>query len=1218
LFFVLVCVGAFAQANSDVTGIVTDQTGAVVAGANVVLTETATGAAHTTVASGTGLYDIAGLNPGAYNLKVTAKGFETYAQTGIVVNVSGTFRVDVKLTVGSQEQTVTVVADALTVQTDSNVVSTLISSEEITSIATENRNFAALASLGLGVSSALPDSNTPMAAAGGSSFTISANGLRQSHNIWLIDGGESDDRGGAGGMALMPAQDSIAEFTMMTSNYPPDYGISSGATFSLSLKSGTQQFHGTAYEFNRNTDYDANDYFNHFNGANNARAVLNYNIYGFNVGGPLYIPKTYNTNKQKTFFFWNEEWRNIKQAAGTNVQNTLPAGNYPTGLSSTGYVSPAFGNHDLSMKAGPVEGIIVPLATTVSDPAFKTRLATNCPTCVQGSPFPGNSATNPSQGGKIPAAMMDQNMVKYLAIGVLPPVGNSNDQSVEVVPAPLKIRDDVVRVDHKFNDKWQLLVHYMHDNQTDNNAHTFLGWDWSSYNSITSSEISPSYSAAVKLSGMITPNLLVEGSLNYDGNIIDIDNNAKSNTPAGWTAGSFFANGRTTEIPNMSGFGSPYGTGEQMGSAPWHNAAQDIEPKLDLSYTMGKHAMKYGFSYNRYTKNQQLFGSANGSYSLGGDSGGKQYSGNGSLAACQPPSAGWSATNPAPANCVIGDGIVDALLGLAGSYSQQNAQPIDHYVNFTPSIYAMDNWHVTPRLTLQLGLRWDALPQAYERNNLVSNFNPDHYQPSQAVSWVAGGSMLSTGPGFETVTVGGVTTPAYLNGMDLAGSGGTPRQLVTNVYNTVQPRIGFSEDLFGNGKTVIRGGVGTFYERLQGNLIYNSATDSPFAFSPNANQVYFDNPHTSLIDGSTVSTPFFDSGEYNMAESFPDPAVAMFSLGVQHELAPSIVAVVQYVGNIAWHQEQYANMNNFPLTTPLGVRYKNGGGITTDQGVSTADGKTPVGNLLLTAGQGHIANISDSWRTYQGYGGITSMINNTNGSYNGFQTGVRIQNRWGLSGEVDYTWSHEMDIQSYDNSCCTSNPWNLRYDKGAGALDRRHILSANYIYKMPFFNKSQGLVKTIAGGWQLAGTVTAETGTPVTLSGTGGDTVGLGGGYNNRPNVSGKMSYPKNIKGWFYTTKVSYPAALWNGGQNLGFGNAHKDAMVGPGRLNFTTSLYKAFAITERAHFELRFESFNTFNHAQFNGVNSGYGGSPTANNFGWLNSDWGPRTLELGGKFVF
>ena len=199
------------------------------------------------------------------------------------------------------------------------MVSTLISSEQISQIATENRNFAALAALGLGVSSALPDNNTPTSVA--ANFTISVNGLRQSHNIWLIDGGEADDRGGAGGMDIMPSQDAIAEFTMLTSNYPPDYGISSGATMSLSLKSGTQKFHGDAMS-SIATLITTPTTISTSTTARSPRARTHYNIFGFNMGGPVFIPKVYNKSKQKTFFFWNEEWRKIDQGCSARTLRT--------------------------------------------------------------------------------------------------------------------------------------------------------------------------------------------------------------------------------------------------------------------------------------------------------------------------------------------------------------------------------------------------------------------------------------------------------------------------------------------------------------------------------------------------------------------------------------------------------------------------------------------------------------------------------------------------------------------------------------------------------------------------------------------------------------------------------------------------------------------------------------------------------------------------------
>jgi hypothetical protein len=1213
---VLACATAFAQANSELTGIVTDQSGAVVAGAKIILTDPATGTSKTTESGSTGLYDIGGLNPANYDLKISAKGFESYAQTGIVVNVSSTVRTDVKLTVGAESQTVTVEAEALQVQTDSNVVSTLISSEQISEIATENRNFAALAALGLGVSSALPDSNTPTSVA--ANFTISVNGLRQSHNIWLIDGGEADDRGGAGGMDIMPSQDAIAEFNMMTSNYPPDYGISSGATMSLSLKSGTSKYHGTLFEFNRNTDYDANNFFNKYNTKTpTPRQVLNYNIYGYNLGGPLYIPKVYNKNKDKTFFFWNEEWRKINQGNSPNIVSTIPTQDIPTAGQNLTYVAPGFASNSTVNGKTQTPGIVVPLsgaaaaAAGVQNVYFEPCLAatvTNKDACqaallaqfnlTPGQPFPGNV---------IPYQLFDPNAVLYLNSGILPKPNKSNGQAVSEAQTPINVRDDVVRVDHKVNDKWQILGHYMHDSVTQTSGGPELGWDWYSYNTVTSVLSNPSNSAALKLSGTLNPNLLVEASINYDGNIINITNSSNSFIPSGWNVNTFFnlANIREGKnvgqksLPSMNGFGNPYGTAEQMGNAPWHNAAEDYEPKVDVSYTTGKHAMKFGFSYNRYTKNQQVNGDTQGQFAWSGRSDG-QFTG--SVAYCN----GSTAVDKAMTGCVQGDGLMDMLLGMPSSYDQQASAPINHYVNQTPSVYALDNWHVTPRLTLQLGLRYDALPHAWERNNQVANFDPTYFLGSASPLWKADGSMDSSGPGFANYTIAGITSPYYTNGLRIAGQGGFPKGLVTNDYGTLQPRVGFSEDLFGNGKTVLRGGFGTFYERLQGNDIYNAATNAPFVNDPSAPFVNMTDPHTSTQSGLVATTPTGPSGLTTLALRYPAPAVAQYSLGVQHELSPSVVWVVQYVGNLAWHQNDQRHIDNFSLDTPMGVRAKGGN-------VTTADG-TATGAPLPTAGQGFVANNSNSFRVYPGYSGITQQENATNGTYNGFQTGVRIQNRWGLSGELDYTWSHEIDIQTYDNTCCVSNPWYLKYDKGSGFLDRRNMLSANYMYKMPFFSKSNGLVHSIAGGWEIAGTIIDETGVPTQSQYGGSDTIGLGGGYSNRLNASGKMRYPQKVSEWFDTSILSAPTPAWLGGQNQGFGSSGKDAVVGPGRVNFTTSLYKSFAMTERAHFELRFESFNTFNHTEFNNIDV----KNTDGNFGQVTNTWDPRTLELGGKFIF
>jgi hypothetical protein len=884
LFVFLACAGAFAQANSEVTGIVTDQTGAIVAGANITLTNPATGSSVETVSSSTGLYDIAGLNPANYNLKITAKSFESYVQNGIVVNTSATVRVDVKLIVGAGSETVTVQADALTVQSDSNVVSTLISSEEITSIATENRNFAALAALGLGVSSELPDSNS--LGAFGASWNLEFNGLREAHNIWLIDGGESADRGGGGGTQIQPSQDAIAEFNMMTSNYPPDYGISSGATISMSLKSGTKAFHGAAWEENRATAYNANTFFNKYGGANNPRPATHYNVYGFNAGGPIYIPHTFNTNKNKAFWFFNQEWRKTSAVASSN-NATIDKADVPAAGTDLTYVDPTY---------APAHGSGFTFLQVPAVPAGSDYAVNRLGALTPGGCFQGNKSLDPVSGKMlcpagqvIPHALFDPNGVIYLTSGILPaPNVGSTDYNVASVPLPQYVEDTVVRGDYNFNDKWALLVHYIGDHQNQNYGQPELGWCGCNYNTLTSILSSPAHSATAKLTGAIKSNLLLEVSMNYDGNGADITPSKNTFLPSNWSVSPVVTAYTITRKtwPGMA-WGNTLGGGksEDTATEPYHNAAQDYSPKVDLSYTLARHQLKFGFSYNRYTKNQMLYGDSQGNYNWG------QLS---------------------------GDTLMDTLLGIPGSYSQNQAAPIRHYVNQTPSVYAQDNWHISPRLSVQVGLRYDALPHAWERQNLLGNFSQSTYQtgPAAAPVWNPDGTISSASP--TLYTYNGI--PAYVNGTNLAGVNGYPRGVVTNDYKTLQPRIGFSEDLSGNGKTVIRGGFGTFFERLQGNDIFGVATSAPFDPSLSINNPYFSTPGKNWSTGNVIaptSLIFAGSGD-SLAQTYRAPAVAMFSLGVQREITPSVIWVVQYVGNIQWHQNIVNNALN-SLPTNIGL-----------------------------------------------------------------------------------------------------------------------------------------------------------------------------------------------------------------------------------------------------------------------------------------------------------
>jgi hypothetical protein len=494
-------------------------------------------------------------------------------------------------------------------------------------------------------------------------------------------------------------------------------------------------------------------------------------------------------------------------------------------------------------------------------------------------------------------------------------------------------------------------------------------------------------------------------------------------------------------------------------------------------------------------------------------------------------------------------------------------------------------------LTLNLGLRYDGLPHAYERYNQFANFVPSDYDTS------LGNPVIASGPTAGTLDPASLTTfngqSFYLNGMQLAGVNGFPVGNVKNSYNTFEPRVGFAYNIAGDGRTVLRGGFGLFFERVQGNDVYNAALNPPFAYQPQANNVYFSDPTTSANTGATAGQSFFPSTMTTLQYNYRPPGTAMFSLGVQRQLTQSVIAVVQYVGTRGWDQSDDRQINTLPLTDP-------------NNPANPYDLRQGVQNGSLNA---------NLYRQFPGYSSINQEENESNFTYDSLQAGLRMENRHGLTVQLAYTWSHEIDEVSNDLNGVT-NPFDLSYDRGSGSLDRRHIFNANYVYSIPLFSHStSGVGRAVLGGWEFSGVTVIQSGTPVTIRYTGPDTLGLGGiGAANHEDQVAPVSYPHTLNAWFSTGSFANPVAPWNGGANNGFGNARKDAVVGPGLFNFNMSLFKTFNITEKTRFELRFESFNTFNHTEFNGIDSGSNDA----NFGHVTSAYDPRILQLGAKFSF
>jgi hypothetical protein len=1116
------CAGA--QENATIVGTVMDSTNAAVPNAEITLTNTATGQERNATSNSSGIYTFANVGVGHFTLNATAKGFQKYVKTDIVVNTDQTLKEDVNLTVGSEAQTVTVEADALQLQSETNEVSTLISGAQITQLATNGRNVVSLAALGMGVSNNLP-------AFGGVNALTSANGIsfngtRVNHNIYLLDGGELNDRGCGGCFSSLPSVDALAEFQTLDSNYGPDYGIGSGGTILMVLKSGTSSFHGGLWEFNRNADYNANNYFSNL--AGQQRSKFDLNVFGGNIGGPLWIPHVYNESRKRTFFFVNEEWRKLIQGSAPAVKNTILASNFPTAGQDLAYTVPSNG--------------VVPIVPVTTDPAKLAIYGQRGLT--PGQPFPGNI---------IPKQLIDSNAVLELNAGTFPHPNLGTNQYISSIPQPTDVREDVVRIDHAINNKLQLMGHYLHDAVTQTYYPPL--WGDSTYPTVGTAMLNPSWSATIKLTQTLSPNLLNETAFLYSGNTIHLSPVGISAQPTGWTATSFFplANNIGSRMPEVQ-LGAPYSTTWSSSYFPWKNSYEGYETRDDLSWNKGLHQFKFGFSWLHAPKNQQLQANTQGTAVFNNSS-------------------------------FSDDSYINFLLGDAASFTQLEFLAGKHWVQNNYGGYANDNWHIISRLTLNVGLRYDALPHTYERFNQFANFVAADYNTSLAYPLNPDGTL---NPASLTQFNG---SPFYLNGMREAGVNGFPRGVVQNYYYTFQPRVGFAYNLPGKGATVLRGGFGMFYERVQGNDVYNAAQNPPFAYQPSATNVYFSNPNTSALSGQTT-TQAFPSTLTNIQYQYKPPGTAQFSLGIQRQIAPSLIGVLQYVGTLGWTQNNDRAINTLPLTdskntaNPYDLR----------QGVAT-------GKLN--------ANL---YRQFPGFSGIQQEENETNFNFNALEIGLRMENKHGLTFQMAYTYSHEMDSQSNDLGG-VSDPFNIRYDYGSGALDRRQIFNVNYIYVFPFFAKSGNTFeKVVLGGWELSGVTFVQSGVPQPINYNGADTLGLGGGTSNRPNQVAAISYPKTRLAWFNKSAFAAPVAPWNGGPNQGWGNAKKDVVILPGLFNFNMALFKTFSFTENFKFQFRLETFNTFNHTEFNGIDSGFNDG----NFGQVTSAYDPRVLQLGGKLSF
>ncbi len=1124
--------GSAVAQQSTIVGTVTDPAGASLPGVNITVTNAESGAVRNVQTNAEGQYVFPDLNIGHYGVRAEANGFKVSEKKDVVLQVGDRFRLDFQMQIGGVQEVVTVEADPIRVQTDSGEQSSVITGQQISQIAVSGRSMYQLAALVPGASSQIGgggmssgEVNTPV----GGDASVEFNGLRQNHNIYLLDGGEDDDRGGAGGMSIAPSSDAIAEFRTLTSNYSADYGLSSGGTMAMVLKSGTSNLHASAWEFNRNDAFDARNY---FNPAPQKVAELRLNVFGFNVGGPVTLGRLYNPERKRTFFFYNMEWRRLIQGGLTN--QPVPA---------TSTYGGDFGS----------QAINVPSASAVS----ASVLARNCPGdvlpagVVQGAPFPGNT---------IPSCMISPNATSLLKAGIFPASNTVNAGGEPTFiggnNSPTNLREEVVRIDHNFTSKLSIFGHFISEQVSQG----FGVSQWSGANLPTVGDTfsNPSYSAVVHATYTINSNLLNETALNYNGNRINITPFAGSglkslSLPGDYNSGSsrlFSGPNNDSRIPNVDLNGS-LGSHFEISSWPWKNTADDYQLRDDLSWTKGAHQFKMGASWALYKKVQDLFGTTQGAFNFDGT--------------------------------YTGSDFADFLLGDAKSYSELAVQDHGLWNNISWAAYIQDNWRVNRNLTLNLGVRWDGVPHTYEANDRMGNFYPSLYSQANAAVLLPDGTISPSSPGLgasPNPILAGV--PLYLNGIGTPEKNGIPKGLVNNHWAAIGPRVGFAYDFTGSGKTVVRGGFGIMYERIQGNDMYNAGPNIPFSLNVTNNSVMLENPSVLLATGTVASKPINPASIAGLnIERYKQPASYQYSVGMQRQLNGRTVLSVSYVGNQNRYQNDYRQAN-LPSESYLpeligGAQYNTAPGL-----------------------------------PYRGFNSINLSTNEANSHYNSLQADLNSRVR-DLTLRAFYTLSRTIDPTLGGNGggdlSNVSNPYlGWRYDVGPGGYDRTHNVAVNFIYDIPFFRKSPNrLVSTTVGGWEISGIVAMTSGLPLNPQLTGGQSSNGLPNATNRPDKVGKITYPHKVGEWFNTGAFANPAiGAW--------GNAGFNSLRGPGRDNWNLSLFKSFNFNENRRLELRAESFNIWNHTEFDQVSNGLGSS----NFGQVTSAFDPRVFQFGAKLYF